>query len=309
MTAQHVLEILALGIPSAMQIELTASVGTLTFDVQNDLASLACGRSAAALAIRLRWQSVAIATLGAVASTAAVIIVHWANGGVGQFAFAYSWPLWVEVWNGVGFWVSMLPVLLWYSSMQRQLVWMALKQPSTLWIIAITVVWVAAWASLYSDGVHQSTWVTVPICIDLLLFFPLIAMADALPPKLRLCVLRYLGPAVCGCTAIIALTLRLPAAENTPGLVVWSVMGTDTVTNLQALTYSSTVMTLLLTKGVLRAWILPDQLAFITTTLRLATMTGASASDGPQESGARIAVGPMARSSIAPHPLVPSELA
>ena len=156
---------------------------------------------------------------------------------------------------------------------------------------------------------HQSTWVTVPICIDLLLFFPLIAMADALPPKVRLCVLRYLGPAVCGCTTIIALTLRLPAAENTPGLVVWSVMGTDTVTNLEALTYSSTVLTLLLAKGVLRAWILPDQLAFITTKLRLATVTGASASDGPQESGARIAVGPMARSSIAPHPLVPSELA
>jgi hypothetical protein len=43
--------------------------------------------------------------------------------------------------------------------------------------------------------------------------------------------------------AAIALVLRLPTAEDTPGQIVWTVMGTDMVTNLQALTYSATVMT------------------------------------------------------------------
>ena len=64
----------------------------------------------------------------------------------------------------------------------------------------------------------------LPLHVGIPLLFPLVAMADALPPKLRLSVLRFLGP----------LVLRLPSAEDTPGKLVWTVMGTDTVTNLQA---------------------------------------------------------------------------
>jgi hypothetical protein len=63
-------------------------------------------------------------------------------------------------------------------------------------------------------------------------------MADALPPKLRLRILRFLGPLALGSVAAIVLVLRLPTAEGTPGKLVWTVMGTDTVTNLQAIMLS-----------------------------------------------------------------------
>jgi hypothetical protein len=67
-----------------------------------------------------------------------------------------------------------------FASMQREIAWMALKQVATLWIIAMTGVFVAALVSLYEFGVHRSTWVDLPVYIGCALFYPLIAMADAL---------------------------------------------------------------------------------------------------------------------------------
>jgi hypothetical protein len=163
----------------------------------------------------------------------------------------------------VGRWLLVGVQPLWCASMQREIPWMALKQVSTLWIIAMTGVFVSAVVSLYDFGVHRSTWVNLPQYIGCALFFPMIAMADALPPKLRLRVLRFLGPLAFGCAAMIALVLRLPTAEDTPSELIWTVMGTETVTNLQALTYSCTVLTLLLAKGVVKSWVFPNRLAFI----------------------------------------------
>ena len=107
-----------------------------------------------------------------------------------------------------------------------------------------------------------------------MLFFPLIATADALPAKLRLRILRFFGPTILGCMCLFSVVLRLPTSEHTPGKLVWTVMGTDTVTNLQALTYSSTVMAALLAKGVLRAWLYPDRLSFISTSLSMRVCDG-----------------------------------
>jgi hypothetical protein len=59
----------------------------------------------------------------------------------------------------------------------------------------MTGAFVAGWVSLWDFGVHRSTWVGVPTYAGCALFFPMIAMADALPPKLRLRVLRFLGRA------------------------------------------------------------------------------------------------------------------
>ena len=315
MSAQQVLEVLDRGIPSAMAIALRAKHGTRTFDVQRDLASLVCCRSAAALAIRLRWPCIAIAALGATVPALLILSVHWANGGLGQFAFAYAWPLWLEVWLCVGWWLSVGVLFLWYASMQREIAWMALKQVSTMWIIAMTGVWVAAFVSLWELGVRRSTWVVLPVYIGCALFFPLIAMADALPPKLRLHALRFLGPFALGCVAANALLLRLPTAEDTPGKLVWTVMGTDTVTNLQAITYSATVVTVLLAKGILRAWVFPDQLAFVQASLCVTELAAdAAVSRDPITPRAPTAFSsaqapPGASASVAPHPLDPSSLA
>ena len=183
---------------------------------------------------------------------------------------------------------------------------MALKQVSTMWIIAMTGVWVAAFVSLWELGVHRSTWVVLPVYIGCALFFPLIAMADALPPKLRLRVLRFAGPFTFGAAAAVALVLRLPTAEDTPGELVWTVMGTDTVTNLQALTYSATVMTVLIAKGVFRAWVFPDQLAFVQTSVCCTELAASIPStDGLHPACMAI---PTASASVAPHPLELSSL-
>jgi hypothetical protein len=105
--------------------------------------------------------------------------------------------------------------------------------------------------------------------------------------------------------AAIVLVLRLPAAEGTPGKLVWTVMGTDTVTNLQALTYSGTVMMVLLIKGVFRAWVFPDRLAFIQTSLCVAEVAEGSAPPLQRWTGqhALPAVALTARASVAPKPL------
>jgi hypothetical protein len=268
MTIAQVLEVLDLGVPSAMEIELRSKYGTCTLDVQRDLASLVCGRSAAALAIRLRWLGVVICSLGAAAPVFLVFAVHWATGGLGQFVLAYKWPFWLEVWMCVGYWLMVCMELLWYASMQSEIVWMAVKQLSTLWILAMTGVYVAGLGSLFEVGIHRSTWVGLPIYIALMLLFPMITLADALPPKLRLPILRFAAPSGLGTMCIIALVLRLPTAKGTPGELVWSVMGANPVTNLQALAYSATVMVALLLEGVLSAWAFPSELAFIQTSVR-----------------------------------------
>jgi hypothetical protein len=284
MSAQQVIEALDRRIPSATLVGLIPNLGTRTFDVQRDVASLMCCRSAAALAIRLRWPSIVIPALSVGVSTLVIFALHWANGGWGQFAFAYAFPFWLEVWHCAGWWLTLGVLLLWYASLQRELAWMALKQFSTMWVIAMTGVLVAGWVSLYEFGVHKSTWVSLPVYLAVALIFPLIALADALPPKLRLLGLRFLGPFGLGSMAAVSLGLRLPTAEDTPGKLVWTVMGTDTVTNMQALTYSATVMTVLLAKGVFRAWVFPNQLAFVQASLcvaELAAHTSASYRPGP----------------------------
>ena len=86
------LAILGSGIASSMMVELAPCDGPRTFDVQNDLTRMVCGRSAAALAIRLRWVCVVICILAAVVPVLLIFAVHWASGGLGQFALAYEWP-------------------------------------------------------------------------------------------------------------------------------------------------------------------------------------------------------------------------
>ena len=252
-------------------VELTpAEYARKTVDVSHDLASLLCAVSMATLAVRLRWLSIATCALGAAGPVLVVFAHHWATGGVGQFALAFQWPLWLEVWYCVGSWLFVCALLLWYGSMQRDLAWMALRQFSTLWVIIMTGVFVAGWIHLSEFGVHRSTWVVLPCYIVCVLLFPLVAMADALPPMLRLRVLRFGGPFAFGAVGAMALVLRLPTAENTPGELVWTVMGIETVTNLQAITYSTTVLAVLLAKGALRAWLRPNDLAFIHVPMQMA---------------------------------------
>ena len=294
MSTMQVLEVLDLGIPFGMEVELTPHHVARTFDVQRDLASVVCGRSAAALAIRLRWLGVSIWVLGACSPILVMFAMHWATGGLGEFALAYTWPPWLEVWTCVGWWLFVGMLLLWFASMQREIAWMALKRFSTVWIIIMTGLFVAAHVSVHDFGVSHAPWFVLPLHIGVALFVPLVAMADALPPKLRLPILRYCAPFMIGCAGTIAVVLRLPTAKDTPGILVWAVMGIDTVTNLQALAYSTTVITLLLAEGILNAWVFPNELAFIQTSLCIAELAGGAPALGGQQSANAV-------SSVAPN--------
>ena len=260
-----------------MMIQLRVMHDGRSLEISRDLASLVVGRAAVPLVTRLRWVLVAIAAVGAPTPVIVTFALHWASGGLGQFALAYPWPLWLEAWWCVGWWLAIGVALLWCASLQRELAWLALKQPSTLWIIAMTGLWTAGFVGLYDVGKRRSTWVTVPVHILLVLAFPLIAMADALPPAVRLSVLRLVGPTALAAVGAVALVLRLPTAEATPGKLVWTVMGTDTMTNLQVITFSGTLIGAMLAEGVLKAWCFPNELAFIRASLTCRVTPGCGA--------------------------------
>jgi hypothetical protein len=118
---------------------------------------------------------------------------------------------------------------------------------------------------------------TTAVHVVPILFFPLIAMADALPPAVRLSVLRLVGPTALAAVSAVALVLRLPTAEATPGKLVWTVMGTDTMTNLQVITFSGTLIGAMLAEGVLKAWCFPNELAFIRASLTFRVTPGCGA--------------------------------
>jgi hypothetical protein len=63
---------------SGMMVELAPCHGSRTLDVQNDVARMVCGRSAAALATRLRWVSITSRILGATVPVLMIFAVHWA---------------------------------------------------------------------------------------------------------------------------------------------------------------------------------------------------------------------------------------
>jgi hypothetical protein len=156
-------------------IELAAEHHLRLLDPSRDVASLVFGRTAAPLVIRLRWALVIVGILGTTTPVLVTFAVHWASGGAGQFALAYPWPLWLEVWQCVGWGLVIGVNLMWYASLQRELAWMALKQTSTLWTIAMTGLWTAGFISLHDFGIHRPTWANVPVYMVFMLFFPLVA--------------------------------------------------------------------------------------------------------------------------------------
>ena len=89
----------------------------------------------------------------------------------------------------------------------------------------MTCVFVAGDAHNLTIALQRELWIDLPVYIALLLFFPLVAMADALPPGLRVYVMRYLVSGVMSLLALLALALRLPAAAGTPGCVQRGGMG------------------------------------------------------------------------------------
>ena len=70
-----------------------------------------------------------------------------------------------------------------------------------------------------------------------------------------------------------AITLRLPAAKNTPGQLTSAVFGVDTLTNLEAVQRTATFVVIMMIEGVLSAWTRPDTAAYMAGSLTLSKVT------------------------------------
>ena len=99
------------------------------------------------------------------------------------------------------------------------------------------------------------------------LFFSLISLSDALPNILRLVVIRYVGGFACISLFLESVLMRLPGAEKLDGLVVWTVSGVETFSNLDMMLKSIGVILILLLEGVWSAWRNPSCLSFAQGTL------------------------------------------
>ena len=233
-------------------------------DPSRNIASLLSGVPVGGLVARLRWPCIILLIFSVCPPCILIFALHWATpGGLGEFALAYPIPLWVEVWNATGYWCALLVVLLWYASLQRDVVWMACQEPAMWYIFFMSAVFSASLASLEETGVHRSTWVFLPTYLAIPPFFTLIVLSDALPFSLRLITLRFGVLFVFSLVAIVAVVVRLPTAASTPGLLLWGVFGFEPVTNLEAMAISTGVLAALLAQGAVSAWLWPGEMAFV----------------------------------------------
>ena len=235
--------------------------------LEDDLLSFCGARSQALWVTRQRWRFVALAFVGVVLPELLQFV--FADCAFGEFVIAYPSPLWLDTWKSVGYSVGVVLLCLCYSALQRQLLSRVFWMPSTFWILTVSLLLVACEVSLLSFGIGKPLYLTLPVYVGHALFFPLIAMGDALPHSLRLVVLRFFGPAAVSVLACLAIWLQLPAAARAPGSFALTVMGVETLTNLNCLSKAATVLLILVAKGVVRSWLYPDQLSF----LRSAIMT------------------------------------
>jgi hypothetical protein len=167
----------------------------------------------------------------------------------------------------VGLWVAVVIALFHYAPLlQRDIAsaWMVLRTPATLWIFAMTGLFVASLVSIMTYELDRviALPVDIPVYIFCSLFFPLVAMADALPPRLRISFHRIGGVGTMLILTTIGVVLRLPAALYTPGDSKWAVLGVETVSSLYVLQYSTAVLGLLIARGVLYTLIWPSRLAY-----------------------------------------------
>jgi hypothetical protein len=159
---------------------------------------------------------------------------------------------------------------------------------------------VACEVSLLSFGCGKPLYFTLPVYVGHALFFPLIAMADALPRSLRLVVLRFFGPAAVAVLGGIAIWLQLPAAAHAPGVRTLTVLGVETISNLNCLSKAATILLILVAKGVLRGWLYPENLSFLRAPIM--TRKGVAVSSvGPGHE--RPAVSPRTNVSVPPSSL------
>ena len=254
---------------------VTSAVKETVFHLEHDLASALCGHTASRL-VATRWFRLtftATVCFGALLPEALQVVL--ADCEFGQLPWLYPVPFWLDLWRCLGYWAASPFYFPLFGAMQRELLLKSLSQMSSVWIIVVTCGYISALVSLFTVGLGRSIWLDLPRYAVLLVFFPFMALSDALPEVVRRDVIRYAGAAACVIMATIVTFLNLPWAADAPGIQMWAVMGVESVTNLNMSPKCASILTLLLLRGVVSAWVWPNRLAFIKGPLVAETVGGA----------------------------------
>ena len=148
-------------------------------------------------------------------------------------------------------------------AMQRDLAKALVWQANTLYIVVSFLLYVGSLAHLTYFETRE-TWIFLchfPTYIAICCSSFLVAMSDALPPVIRRVLMRFCNPGACLLFLIVAVTFRLPGADESKGLrTLWSI-GAETVTNMDVTAKFSTVLLMLLARASWSSWRNPGQLA------------------------------------------------
>ena len=172
-------------------------------------------------------------------------------------------PMWTYYAEFVIFGVALLVIMVGYGSLQLTIVTMVLKQPRSVYVLFVSVISQVFMAHLNWVVIGSRVWLNVPKFLFSAMLYSLVSLSDALPSKLRLIFLRFVGPVVLILCAQVFVTLSLPSSKTIPGLQLLAVLGVDTITNVDLIARTTLVLGLLLVKGVFNSWRKPQQLAFL----------------------------------------------
>ena len=153
--------------------------------------------------------------------------------------------------------------VLWLS-LQVDLLWLTFKRPYTYYIIFSMLMFYAA--AIHRDF-HSSNGLqfllTTPNYVLMVLAISSMAVADAFPPHVRTVLLRYVSPILSIIFSFVAVTQRLPGAEEHAGYRTLAVFGVETWSNMDVSAKFSFALVLLFARPAIFAWRRPDRLAFL----------------------------------------------
>ena len=232
----------------------------LDVDPENDLAKNWFGTSVTEVVCsrRFNWVVCIVAVLVVAAFVPKIFMEDCTNAKLDL-----ACPMWTYYAEFVIFGVALLVIMVGYGSLQLTIVTMVLKQPRSVYVIFVSVISQVFLAHLNWVVIGSRVWLNVPKFLFSAMLFSLVSLSDALPSKLRLIFLRFVGPVVLILCAQVFVTLSLPSSKTIPGLQLLAVLGVDTITNVDLIARTSLVLGLLLVKGVFNSWRKPQQLAFL----------------------------------------------
>jgi hypothetical protein len=210
----------------------------------------------------LRYVAAVAHIAGISAALSEVVQFGVADCEWGDFALSFPSPAAHDIFRAMSYWLCIVALFLNIASLQAQLASMVIRTPHTIFVIGLSALWVTSLGLLWSGELERSLLLDFPRYVCHALMWPIVSMSDALPPKVRIFVLRYFCLAASLPMFGIAVSLRLPRASFAPGNERLRVIGMIFPSALELMSMCSVLLGLLLLEGVWRAWVHSDELAY-----------------------------------------------